>query len=217
MFYDGLAIAVTLTGFIILFFSLKTLFRKGWFLGWIRGMLGFGLAAIAIVSALAAYDIYSYRQLLSEQSIATISFEQKGEQLFLATLVDEEGFEKHFDMSGDQWQLDAKIVKWSGFFAGFGIKPGYRLDRLSGRYYSLDDERSAARSVYSLAESKYGLDVWNWLKNSGSGAHWIDAVYGSAAFVPMEDGALYEVTLSQTGLIARPLNDPAKEAVSRWQ
>ena len=46
---------------------------------------------------------------------------------------------------------------------------------------------------------------------------WIDAVYGNAAFVPMEDGALFEVTLSHTGLLARPLNDPAKEAVNRWQ
>jgi hypothetical protein len=32
----------------------------------------------------------------------------------------------------------------------------------------------------------------------------------------MADGALYEVTVSQSGLIARPLNDAARDAVVGW-
>ena len=39
----------------------------------------------------------------------------------------------------------------------------------------------------------------------------------SAAFLPMADEALYEVTLSNTGLLARPLNDGAKKALEHWQ
>jgi len=35
--------------------------------------------------------------------------------------------------------------------------------------------------------------------------------------LPMGDDALYEVTLSNTGLLARPLNDPASKALERWQ
>jgi len=32
----------------------------------------------------------------------------------------------------------------------------------------------------------------------------------------MADGALYEVRVSQTGLIARPLNQAARQAVGGW-
>ena len=32
----------------------------------------------------------------------------------------------------------------------------------------------------------------------------VDAIYGSATYLPMADGARYEVTLGQSGLIARP-------------
>jgi hypothetical protein len=45
----------------------------------------------------------------------------------------------------------------------------------------------------------------------------IDAVYGSATYLPMADGALYEVSLSHTGLLARPLNASAEEAINTWR
>src|SRR5690625_7570671 len=57
-----------------------------------------------------------------------------------------DGTEQEFDLRGDQWQLDARIIKWQGFVAAMGVKPGYRLDRISGRYYTLEDERSAERT-----------------------------------------------------------------------
>jgi hypothetical protein len=46
---------------------------------------------------------------------------------------------------------------------------------------------------------------------------WLDALYGSAAYVPMADGAAYEVKVSQSGLTARPLNQAARSAVGGWQ
>jgi hypothetical protein len=45
----------------------------------------------------------------------------------------------------------------------------------------------------------------------------IDAYYGSATYVPMADGARFEVSLSRDALIARPANDVATEAVGRWR
>jgi hypothetical protein len=41
-------------------------------------------------------------------------------------------------------------------------------------------------------------------------------LYGSATYLPMADGADYEVTVSQSGLVARPLNDAARLAVGAW-
>ena len=44
----------------------------------------------------------------------------------------------------------------------------------------------------------------------------VDAFYGTATYVPMADGARYEVSLSRDALIARPANDRARDAVGGW-
>jgi hypothetical protein len=46
---------------------------------------------------------------------------------------------------------------------------------------------------------------------------WVDALYGSATYMPMVDGASYTVSFSLTGLLARPSNDIARKAVSQWR
>jgi hypothetical protein len=131
--------------------------------------------------------------------------------------VDSEGRESLYELAGDQWQLDARLIKWPNALATLGVKPGFRLDRISGRYYSLEHERNAERTVYALNESQMGVDVWAFFHGSENVPPVIDAVYGSATFVPMADDALYEILLSHTGLLARPLNQPAQAAVTDWQ
>lgn len=215
MFYEGLALGTIVLGLLLLFFSLKVLVRRGWILGWLRGMCGALLVAGGAILALAALDIFSYQQILAEKTIATLSFERLGTQDYRAVLVDASGNEQRFKLKGDQWQLDARIIKWPGAMASLGVKPGYRLDRISGRYYSLEKERNAERSVHSLGQSQYGVDVWQWLQGYSDLLPFVDAVYGSATFVPMDDGALFEVTLSNSGLVARPLNESAQSAVGK--
>jgi len=223
MFYEGLAVVITVIGALMLLYSFKLLARSGWFFGWLRGMLGLIMVVFGISMGLVAFDVLSYQKILRNQSIATLSFEQLEPQVFQAVLVDSHGSEKRFKIKGDQWQLDARILRWNGFFASIGVKPGYRLDRLSGRYYSLEKERNSERTVYSLSDftakwrADWGLDVWQLLKTGGMGLSLVEARYGSATYLPMEDGALYEVLLSSSGLVAKPLNERAQSAVSRWQ
>ena len=46
---------------------------------------------------------------------------------------------------------------------------------------------------------------------------WFDAEYGSATFLPMADGALFTIQLTNNGLIARPENDRAIIAIKEWE
>jgi len=114
-------------------------------------------------------------------------------------------------------------LTWKTPLAALGLQPGYRLDRLSGRYYSLEDERNKQRTVYDLSHAAnplvlgLELDVWRWLKNSDLLLAIVDASYSSATYLPMADGAEFSVTLGASGLVARPLNGAAKAAVSQWQ
>lgn len=217
MFYEGLAVIVTAIGALMLVYSLKLLARTGWFLGWLRGMLGLSLVVSGMVMGAVAFDLLSFQQVVMKKSIATLSFEELLPQNYRAVLVDSQGGEQSFDLKGDQWQLDARILRWPVFLSSLGASPGYRLDRISGRYYSLEKERNAERTLYSLSESQYGIDVWRLLQQMQNNVNFVDARYGSATYMPMADGALYEVLLSKTGLIAKPLNERAKSAVARWQ
>ncbi|BFM16378.1 hypothetical protein R50073_25610 [Maricurvus nonylphenolicus] len=216
MLFDGLALFIALLCCLLLWAAGALLWKRGWLLGWLRGMAGTALILFGAVMAFAAVDVFSYKQLQSEQTIATLSFDALGTQHYRVLLVDASGRESRYELRGDQWQLDARFLKWKGSLARWGLKPGYRMDRLGGRYYSLEKERNAERTVYDLNGSQSTVDVWQWIK-SAEGWPGIDAAYGSATFVPMADGALYEVRVSTTGLLARPLNDRAQSAVNRWQ
>ena len=60
------------------------------------------------------------------------------------------------------------------------------------------------------------IDVWTLLRAWQDHIPWFDALYGSAIYLPMADGADYEVSISPTGLLARPLNGAARAAVGAW-
>ena len=89
------------------------------------------------------------------------------------------------------------------------------LERIAGRYADIDRERDATRTVYALNPPQR-VDVWTLLRRLHQYLPWVDTLYGSAAFMPMADGARYEVKVSQIGLVARPLNLAAQQAVGAW-
>lgn len=97
-----------------------------------------------------------------------------------------------------------------------GVQPGYRLDRLSGRYLLLEDERERERSLYPLYEANFGFDLWRLLHASGR-RDWVEANYGAATYMPLRDGARFSVQLSNLGVMARPLNTEALEALESWE
>ncbi len=217
MVYTILSGIIIFLALIVVLLAGRLLFKGSWIYGWLRGMSGLVLLFFAVVLALAAFDFYSYQQISKEHPVATISFTEISPQDFKVSLVGDNGIEETYQLRGDLWQLDARVIKWSNGLAGLGLKTGYRLDRLSGRYYSLEKEHNEQRTVYQLGESSSMIDLWSWLREYGQGFAVVDATYGSATYMPMEDGALFSVTISNSGLVARPLNDRAKTAITRWQ
>ena len=112
--------------------------------------------------------------------------------------------------------IDARLVNWLPPMTILGLDPIYRLERLSGRYSEVDREQSEARTVHALGEG-LPIDVWSVAQRFPWLAHGVDAYYGTATYVPMAEGARYEVNLSRDALIARPANEAAEEALGRWR
>jgi hypothetical protein len=214
MIFTLLALFIALIAIYILYRAAKLLWQNSWFVGFCRGFFGLALVGLAAVIAVTAFDLYSYKQVLQEQVVATIHFDKIEDQHYFAVLSDKNGQEQRVELRGDQWQLDARIVKWKGYLASFGLKPAYRLERLSGRYYDIEQETTEKRTAYKVQPELYGVDVWQVVNKHPEWLPVVDAVYGSATYLPMRDGALFEISLSNTGLIARPINQVARDAVS---
>lgn len=180
---------------------------------------------LASSSFLLASNLHTYQRLTFEQEIAEVTFERLNEQEFRAEI---RGIDSDFlevvDLKGDEWQLDTQVLTWQGVATLFGLNANYRLHRISGRYIDINDEQNNPRSVYSLVKKQElpagieneNLDLWRLAHKYRDWMNWVDAAYGSAVFLPMTDSAKYTVAISRTGVIARPANKEAREAVSQW-
>lgn len=173
-------------------------------------LLGGALVAVA-------FNLHSYQRLSHEQTVAGIIFRQFEPNAYGATLNTSGGGEaQRFVIRGDQWQIDARVLKWHGVANLVGLDSHYRLERLSGRYANLSTERNGPRTVYGLAPQE-GLDLWGIARRYERWMPFVDAIYGSAAYLPMVNGAHYQISVTQSGLIARPANEAAENAVAAWR
>lgn len=190
-----------------------------------RGVIGGGLfLAIGAAVSLMGLNIQSYHRLTAERQVATIELRQKGPQLFEATvtqppLPDKPPEVRTFEVHGDEWRLEARVIKWKPWANVLGLDSQYRLDRFSGRYKETTDEQTQERSVYDLRpQPNTGIDF---LPAAQSVSHFLPLVdipeYGQGVYMPMADGARYQVTILATGgLLPRPDNEAAAEAVANW-
>jgi hypothetical protein len=83
-----------------------------------------------------------------------------------------------------------------------GLHTAYELDRVAGRYATLEDEQERPRSVFSLAADK-PVDMFHLRRRFWLFRPVLDTEYGSATFVPADRPATYELRVSTTGLLIR--------------
>jgi hypothetical protein len=208
-------VVCALLGLLFFFAAVRRLRRRRLMGGMAHGAAAVVLILAAACAALVGANLRSYQRLSYEQPAGELQFARVGTQEFNATLTYPNGDRANFALHGDEWQVDARVLKWRAFANLVGFDAAYRLERISGRYTRVEDERTLSRTVYDL-NTPGRIDPWELVHRYRSWLPWMDALYGSATFLPMADGALYEIKVSQSGLIARPLNQAAREAVGSW-
>ena len=208
-------IVFAVLGVILFILGIQRVWRRRVLTGSLEGLVGLLLLAIAALMAAISINLYTYDRLTHESTITEVRFQGVGPQHFGASMMFKNNT-KILDLRGDEWQIDARVLKWRGMAVLIGFDTLYRLDRLSGRYRDITQERTGLRTVHSLSE-KQGLDLWMIGRRYAHWIPWVDAVYGSATYIPMVDGASYTVSVSSTGLLARPSNDIARKAIGEWR
>src|SRR5213593_3619402 len=179
-----------------------------------RVSAGVGLLAAALCLSIGllcgaiTVGIRGYRAFPHEVVAATIKTEPIGPQRFRATVTLSDSSLHMFDLAGDAVYVDAHVLKWRPIGTLLGLETVYELDRIAGRYQALTDEQTKERTVYSLAANK-PFDAFDLARRYWILRPFVDAEYGSATFVSSTGTparpATYEVRVSTTGLLVRPV------------
>jgi hypothetical protein len=207
-------IVFVVLGVILFLLGIQRAWRRRVMTGSLEGLVGLLLLAIAALVVAISINLYTYDRLTHESPVAEVHLQGIEPQHFWADVMMKNNT-KTLDLRGDEWQIDARVLKWHRTAVLIGFDTLYRLDRLSGRYWDLSKEKTGPRTVYSLSEEP-GLDLWMIAKRYARWIPWVDAVYGSATYMPMVDGAHYTVSVTTSGLLARPANNIARKAVGVW-
>jgi len=210
------ALFAALAGLLLVFTGIRRIWHRRIASGTLAGTGGLCLISLATTFMLLALNIHTYQRLTYEKPIVSLAFKQLGPQQYRVTLEQMDSNQHNdFILNGNEWQLDARILRWEPVMQILGFNTIYRLERLNGRYSKIDQELSQPRTVYSLTEEQ-GLDLWSLAREYQDWMKWLDAYYGNATYLPMRDGARFVVSINQYGLIARPDNRPAEDALSDW-
>lgn len=210
MFQDPLVIAALTSamlsiGFLVAsLWSLKNKKRGSLVLHMVSVLLMLSLFALFGTISIATRG---YLALTAETLAAVVDIEPVEKQRFIARFRMPGGGEKSFVLAGDQLYVDAHILKWTPMANFFGLHTLYELDRVSGRYVSLEQETSLERTVYALSEAK-PLDLFDLRHRFSALAFLVDAEYGSATFITTDKPQTLKIMVSTTGLMIR--KDPIR-------
>jgi hypothetical protein len=174
----------------------------------LRGTLYLSIGSAAVLATmgvvLVALNLFTYARLTHEQQAARVAMRQLAERQYAVSVQPSAAAPQQFELRGDEWQIDARVLKWRAF------------GTLSGRYTDIAQERSAPRTVHALTDEP-GIDLWSIVRRHHRYLPLADALYGSAVYVPMADGAEYAVSVSASGLVVRPGNEAARKALGGWK
>jgi len=77
-----------------------------------------------------AINLYSYDRLTYEQAIADLRFKQVDKQRFQVEISYQDNNEvDEFLIKGDEWQIDARVIKWQGWAQILGLNAQYRFGK----------------------------------------------------------------------------------------
>jgi len=167
-----------------------------------RMLAGLLLLALGALTGTISVGMMGYRALTREDVAAHIVVKPTGRQRFIATFRFPDGREATYELAGDEFYVDAHILKWHPYANMFGLHTAYEIDRVAGRYRAIKDERDAMRTVHAIARDK-PVDLYALGRRYTFLAPILDAEYGSATFVPVTRPAELELRVSTTGLLMR--------------
>lgn len=175
-------------------------------------------ALLALLGAFGGAGLLGWHRLTAEAQVATIEARELAPQRYAVVVTTPDGARREVAIAGDDWQLDARVVKWKPRAVVLGAPPLYRLDRIAGRWRDVEQARAGPHDVHAL-DRPGAIDPFPWLRRLPQRLALVDADYGSSAWLPLVPGGRYAVSLAAGGgLVARPADATTADALraSGW-
>jgi hypothetical protein len=165
-------------------------------------LIFFALSVFLTGAALRSYTIFTKQDLVGRLECMQYNSEQKSMLVKLVAIV--QGQELHaqtYALPGDQWEVNARILKWTPRANLLGLHTAYRLNMIKGIYQNPGDETKRAHQAYALSP---GQDwFWTLLTRYQKYLPFVQAVYGNAVSNPIQPGEVYEIYVTTSGLSAQ--------------
>ncbi len=158
--------------------------------------------SLSALFATLTVSTQGYRAFTREEVVASVTTRRLADQRFEARVRFPDGRDSTFLLAGDEFYIDAHILKWKPLANVLGLHTDYELDRISGRYVDLDDEQASPRTIFALSSPK-PIDLFHLRRRHPMLSWLVDAEYGSGTFIATDDQALFDVLVSTSGLLIR--------------
>jgi hypothetical protein len=181
--------------------------------------LGAPLAVIGFVVGLLGLNAQTYARLTHEGPVAQVSVRNldPASARYLVTLrrLDGSNRVQTCALQGDEWVLSGRVQKWKPWANLLGLDATYTLEQLSNMYFSAARANGKAITACDIADVAPRIDDYlphAWLAWLAARAFTVDRRFGSANYMPLADGAVYRVVITQSGFNAEPVNEAARAA-----
>ena len=198
----GIAVAFGVLGAVLVVLAVRALAHRRWMGGAAGTGAGALLLSLGALAATLGVSLQGYQGLTNEEVALTVTTVPTGPGAFQAFLEFPDGRDTTLHVLGDQLLVDAHILKWHYLANVLGYATQYELDRLTGRYVAIEDERTLPRTIHSLKTEK-PLDLFELARRHAWLRFLVDAEYGSASYIEVDRPARFEVRVSTTGLLIR--------------
>lgn len=163
----------------------------------------FSLISSGLVFVMAGLDLLEYRPIPDGKAVATVTLSGRSANQFVARIKDNTGVESGESLTGDHWQISARVFRLNKQLVGLRVKPMVRLEYMRGLTLSSQSNTLSITSAdRSLHRSRNRLDVWPLLKKIPGLDRLIFMRMTTTLKQPVEDGAVYLVNLTNFGLVA---------------
>jgi hypothetical protein len=200
----GIAAAFAMLGVAFLGLAGRAFRRRRWVGTAGRGGGSALFLSLGALFATLGASTQGYRGLTMEELAATVTTVPTGPHAFQAYVEFPDGRDTTYAVAGDQVQVDAHILKWRYIGNVIGFHTQYELDRLSGRYADIGDERTRERTVHSLKAAK-PVDLFDLAERYTFLRFLVDTEYGSATYIDVRQPARFQILVSTTGLLVREI------------
>jgi len=181
--------------------------------------IGSPLAVVGFAFALLALNTQTFARLSHENDVANVAVKaiDPARNLYHLTIqrLDVPDTVQGCDVQGDEWVMSARVQKWKPWANALGLDATYTLDQVSNKYFSAARGNGKPITSCDLKGPQPAVDQYvprSWLYWLAGRSYTEERRFGSAAYMPLADGAVYKVVMTQSGLNAEPVNAAATSA-----